>query len=127
MSRSVDLFIDSELELGELAHALSVLTGAASAPDSAGGHQLRQGEVVAELTPNRYVDDGALRLSRYRYVLSARFNGDRPLSDVPEVALVRYAAELVRQRVGAGALVVLDLEQRDPASPVLAAVDGEDG
>ncbi|HLI23907.1 MAG TPA: hypothetical protein VKU91_03060, partial [Acidimicrobiales bacterium] len=116
----------SQVQLGELAHALSVLTGAPSAPGPAGGHQFRQGDVVADLTVNRYIDDGALRLSRYRYVLSARFNGQHPLADTPEVAFVRYAAELVRQRVGAGALLVLDLEQRDPAYPVAAALDGEE-
>lgn len=114
MSRSIDLFIDSKLALGDLAHALAVLAGAASAqPATGGAYQLRRGDVVAELRTHDYVDDGTLRLSRYPYVLSARFPDGKSPNDAAEVAFIRNAGDLVRQRMDASALVVLDLEQRD--------------
>jgi hypothetical protein len=117
VSRSVDLFIASEADIAEVAHAVAVLAGAISSPGSSeGSFELRRGDVVAELRTHDYVDDGALRFSRYPYVLSARFQSDQSLGDVPEVVFVRHTADLVRQRMDATALVVLDLQQRDPAA-----------
>lgn len=122
MSRSVDLFIDTQLPLGELARAIGILAQAPAA-EAGDGYRLRRGEVTAELRAHNYLDDGTLRLSRYRYVLSARFAAGRPVNEVPEVAFVRNVADLVRQRMDAPALVVLDLEQRDPGAEALSAAD----
>jgi hypothetical protein len=115
MSRSVDLFIDSPLPAGELGRRLAALTRGTCHPPTADDElTLQVGEVRATLSEHSYVDDGALRLSRYRYALSARFTEDRPVNDCPEVLLVRHVAELVRARMDTPALVVLDLELRDP-------------
>lgn len=125
MSRSVDLFIDSQLPLPDVAHALAVLTGASSTPSGSGGFRLQRGAMVADVRSHGYVDDGALRFSRYPYVLSARFATDASPAASPEVAFVRYAADLVRDRMDSTALLVLDLEQRDRAG-VAARSDPDD-
>ncbi|HWG74382.1 MAG TPA: hypothetical protein VG184_10055 [Acidimicrobiales bacterium] len=115
MSRSVDLFIDSPLELDALARCLGALMRIPFTPVTDRNiFELREGHTVAELGEHSYVDDGALRLSRYRYNLSARFSAAAAVNASPEVALVRHAAELVRERIGIPVLIVIDLEQRDP-------------
>ena len=121
MSRSVDLFIDSPLTVDELGKRLAALTrGSSQSASDAGSVELRAGAVTAELAAHHYVDDGALRLSRYRYALSTRFSLAGSLNDCPEVIFVRHVAELVRQRLGAPALVVLDLELRDSGTSIPA-------
>ncbi len=115
MSRSVDLFIDSPLSVDELGRRLAVLTRGSFRPgpdDEAA--ELQAGDITAELAPHRYVDDGALRLSRYRYALSTRFSAQGSLNDCPEVVFVRRVADLLRQSMETAALVVLDLQLRDP-------------
>ncbi|MGH9076101.1 MAG: hypothetical protein ACRDY0_01375 [Acidimicrobiales bacterium] len=132
MSRTIDLFIDSPLGLEELAHCLAALTRATSRTRQDGCAELSAGPVSAELAEHRYVDDGGLCLSRYRYALSARFAAaEGGAGDCPEVAFVRRTGDLVRQRMGVPALVVMDLEMRDAAPPAArppappAAGDGQ--
>ena len=115
MSRSVDLFIDSPLELDALARCLGALMRIPFTPVADGSvFELREGNTIAQLGEHSYADDGSLRLSRYRYDLSARFPADAAVNSSPEVALVRHAADLVRERIGIPVLVVIDLEHRDP-------------
>ncbi len=115
MSRSVDVFIDSPLDLDRLAGELGQLAGA-SVTASPEGHRFewRDGRIVAELTTHHYLDDGALRLSRFRYVLASRVASENLLAS-PELAMARHLAELVRLRLQCPVLVVQDLERRDQA------------
>jgi hypothetical protein len=117
VSRSVDVFINSPLELDQLAGRLGELAGASvtSAPD---GHRFEwnDGQVVASLGTHQYVDDGNLRLSRFPYVLSSRVGTSNLLAS-PELAMARQVADLVRLRLGSSVLVVQDLERRDAGEP----------
>lgn len=118
MSRSVDVFIDSSLDLDRLAGELGQLAGASVTSSPEGHHfEWRDGRIAADLAPHHYVDDGALRLSRFRYVLSSRVASDNLLAS-PELAMARHVADLARLRLHAPALVVQDLERRDGGAGV---------
>ena len=90
MSRTVDLFIDSDQPLPQLAERLSELVGQ---PLSASGGQHRyalvDGNVNAYLSEHDFLDDDDLPLSEFRYVLSAAVRGPGPIEDSPEVCCVR--------------------------------------
>jgi hypothetical protein len=65
MSRCVDLFVDSDLPIDEVADQLRRLAGVALTPSpDAATYVLRDGPVVVELGEHAYGDDGDLRLSR---------------------------------------------------------------
>lgn len=114
MSRSVDLFLDSPLELGELARRLGSVTDLTFTPEADGsGWITRTGQVVARLGPHHYVDDGDLLLSQYRYALSCRVGNDGRLTDSAEVDLMRRVLYILRNRTPLKLLLVLDLQYRD--------------
>ncbi|MHB1534779.1 MAG: hypothetical protein ACYC1D_09255 [Acidimicrobiales bacterium] len=125
MSRSVDLFIDTDAPLEQLAEQLGQAIGAQLTPSPNGATRiLRDGAVVAELGPHPYLDDGDLWLSRYRYALSARVTSDARPQDTAEAAVLRRVAQAVRQRELFPVLLVLDLQYRDDGPAVGAVTAG---
>ena len=70
MSRSVDLFIDAEIPLDELAGALGQHTGTQLVPEPDQARWvLEEGNTRATLAEHPYGDDGELLFTRYRFAL----------------------------------------------------------
>ena len=119
MSRSVDLFIDADVSLDELAGALGRQTGAplVAEPDRA-SWRLQEGEAHAILAEHPYGDDGDLLFTRYRFALSARVPNEVRPHDTAEAALLRRIALKIQQaRAGWPVLLVHDLQYRDQEGP----------
>ncbi len=132
MSRSVDLFIDADAPIDEVAANLSELLGSPlAAGPGPGTWLLQEGTVEAVLSRHPFLDDGELLLSRYRYALSARVPNTVRIQDAPETALLRHVADRVMRGSHLPALLVFDLQYRDrpggdsaqPESPAPADVD----
>ena len=119
MSRSVDLFIDANTSIDELAAKLGDLAGVPlreAADVGASGSRrwtLEDGDVRAVLSEHPYVDDGDLLLSHYRFALSARVQESVRLQDSRETALLRRIADKLIHGTRARVLLVLDLQYRD--------------
>jgi hypothetical protein len=116
MSRSVDLFIDADVTLDELASALGRHTGTQLVvePDQA-RWVLEDGDTRATLAEHPYGDDGDLLFTRYRFALSARVSNDVRPHDTAEAALLRRVAEKIQKGPAWPVLLVHDLQYRDPA------------
>ena len=111
MSRSVDLFIDADLPLDELAGALGRQTGSSLVPEADQARWvLQEGDARATLAEHPYCDDGDLPFSRYRFALSARVSNDVRPHDTAEAALLRRVAHQIQQ----------GLDLAGPAGPRLA-------
>jgi hypothetical protein len=110
VSRCIDLFIDAPVELGELAAALTELTGLVFGLDPDGsGYLTRQGDVALTMGEHDFVDDAHLPLSSYRYDLCARVSTSHVL-DSPEAHLLRHVLSLVKANGQYPALLVFDLQ-----------------
>jgi hypothetical protein len=126
MSRSVDLFIDADLSLDELAGALGRQAGAplVAEPDHV-SWRLQDAEVHAILAEHPYGDDGNLLFTRYRFALSARVPNEVRPHDTAEAALLRRTAVKIQQSHPTWpVLLVHDLQYRDhelPSRPAPAA------
>lgn len=115
MPRNIDLFIASDAPLDELAAAVAGRTGTTVDPRSPDGAMLlRRDATVAALAEHSHPDAGDLRLSRYRYVLSAVTEAPDHLSDTPEARLLRAAASALAGDFDV--LLVLDLQNRPPVA-----------
>jgi hypothetical protein len=116
MSRTVDLFLDSDQPLGRVAEQLSELLGTQlkPAPDQAQFVML-DGEVTAYLSEHDFLDDDDLPLSEFRFVLSAAVKRPGDIEQSPEVACLRSVNNLLRQDAGFVSLLVIDLERPDNA------------
>jgi hypothetical protein len=121
MSRSVDLFIDADVPLDELASALERHTGTSleAEPDQA-CWVLKEGDTRATLAEHPYGDDGDLLFTRYRFALSARVSNDVRPHDTAEAALLRRVAQKIQQGPTWPVLLVHDLQYRDGAQEVRA-------
>lgn len=117
MSRSIDLFIDSDRPIEDLAAQVQRLTGMQlrAAPD-ASSWQLEEGGVHALLRRHGCPGDGDLLLERYPYSLGALVAGGTRLVDAAETALLRLVAEAF-QREGVATLLVHDLQYRGASPP----------
>ncbi len=114
MSRSVDLFVGSDLPVDQVADQLGRAAGAKFTPSPNGAtYVLREGSVVAELGRHPYLDDGDLLLSRYCYALSSYVPDTTRPQDTPEATVLRRIAQAVRQQGLFPVLLVLDLQYRD--------------
>jgi hypothetical protein len=111
MSRTVDLFIDSDQPLELVASRLGELAGRplTAFPDGA-RFVLHDGDVTAYLSEHDFLDDDDLPLSELRYVLSAMVRQPGPIEESPEVSYLRRLNERLRQSELASLLVV-DLER----------------
>ncbi|MBO0732044.1 MAG: hypothetical protein J2P57_22480 [Acidimicrobiaceae bacterium] len=114
MSRSIDLFVASDLPLEQVAEQLGhAISASLSASPHGATFILRDGDVVAELGPHPYQDDGDLLLSRYRYALSAAVPDDARPQYTPEAVVLRKIAQAVRAKDLFPVLLVMDLQFRD--------------
>jgi hypothetical protein len=114
MSRTVDLFVDSDQPLELVAAKLGELLGAQlrASPDRF-RYVLHEGEVTAYLTEHDFLDDDDLPLSAFPYVLSAQVKGDGEIEQSPEAQCLRRVNGVWRQATGLSSLLVLDLEWPD--------------
>jgi|GEM_PF-1843307 len=114
MSRTVDLFVDSDRPLEAVAGQLGDLVGSPLAPLPDGSRfVLRDGPVTAYLSEHDFLDDNDLPLSEFRYVLSARARGG-DIEQSPEALFLRRVNSLWREATGTASLLVIDLERPDP-------------
>jgi hypothetical protein len=115
VSRSVDLFISSAAPLEELAATIIARTGLTADGDAGDGDQgvaLRTGDLRAVLHEHRFVDDGDLFLTRYRYALSMRTTAAGHVGLSLETARLREVAVALADHP---VLLVLDLQYRAEA------------
>jgi hypothetical protein len=110
----VDLFIDADVALDEMASALERHTGTqlVAEPDQA-RWVFQEGDTRATLAEHPYGDDGELFLSRYRFALSARVSNDVRPHETAEAALLRRVAQKIQQGPTWPVLLVHDLQYRD--------------
>jgi hypothetical protein len=114
MSRSVDLFIDADVPLDELAGALGRHAGSSLIPEADQNRWiLQEGDSRATLAEHPYADDGDLPFSHYRFALSARVSNDVRPHDTPEAALLRRVARQIQQGSTWPVLLVHDLQYRE--------------
>jgi len=118
MSRTVDLFLDSDQPLGRVAEQLRELTGnqLVASPDNTHFVMLA-GDVTAYLAEHDFLDDDDLPLSEFRYVLSASVRSAGNIEQSPEVACLRQVNTLLRESAGFPSLLVIDLERPDALQP----------
>ena len=86
MSRTIDLFIDSDQPLEQVAAQLSDLTGhpLVASPDRS-RFVFQDGPVTAYLAEHDFLDDDDLPLSEFRYVLSTSVSSPGDIDDGAEV------------------------------------------
>jgi hypothetical protein len=114
MSRTVDLFLDSDQPLERLAAELGDLMGhpLVALPDRT-RYLLSEGRVNAFLSEHDFLDDDDLPLSEFRYVLSACVTATASIEESPEVELLRKINARLATSVGLPSLLVIDLERPD--------------
>jgi hypothetical protein len=122
MSRTVDLFLDSDQPLGHVAEQLSELSGnqLVASPDRT-HFVMVAGDITAYLAEHDFLDDDNLPLSEFRYVLSASVRGAGDIEESPEVACLRQVNTLLKQSAGFPSLLVIDLERPDALQPRVQA------
>lgn len=118
MSRTVDLFLDSDQPLELVAAQLSLLASAqlTASPDRA-RYVLREGGVTAYLAEHDFLDDDDLPLSEFPYVLSARVSGAGDIDHSAEARYLRRLNGRWREQTGLPSLLVIDLERPDVFPP----------
>ena len=118
MSRTVDLFLDSDRPLEQVAGELSQLTRLqlVALPDGS-RFVLQDGDVHAYLAEHDFLDDDDLPLSEFRYVLSASVTKQGSLEDSPQLACLRRVNAALRAATSVPSLLVIDLERPDEWSP----------
>ena len=114
MSRTVDLFLDSDQPLELVALQFSELTSAQLRPLPDGARFVLQEEgVTAYLSEHDFLDDDDLPLSEFPYVLSARVRGVGDIDHSPEACYLRRLNARWREQTGLPSLLVIDLERPD--------------
>ncbi len=116
MSRTVDLFIDSDQPIERLAASLGEITGKelVALPDRC-RFTFRDGAVMAYLSEHDFLDDDDLPLSEFRYVLSAPVSRSSNVDDGPEIGCLRRVNAQLRRAGALPSLLVIDLERPGPA------------
>jgi hypothetical protein len=114
LTRSIDLFIQSDASLEAVAGDIRRVTGATlgESPDG-DGWVLSEGGVEAHLGPHPYLDDGELLLRRYSYCLSTAVTGSQRPTDSPGAALLRMVGDLLQREGAYSCLLVVDLQYRE--------------
>ena len=114
MPRTIDLFLDSDQPLDQLAARLSELIGRPFVPAPDSRHfVLQDGPVVAHLSDHDFIDDDGLPLSEFRYVLSTTVpRGTSPESS-QELSSLRDVRARLTENGELPCLLVIDLERPD--------------
>ena len=128
MTRSIDLFIQSDATLERVAGDIRRITGATlvESPDG-DGWVLSEGGVEARLGTHPYLDDGELTLQRYRYCLATTVTGSHRPSDSPGAALLRMVGDLLQRGGTYSCLLVVDLQYRERLAVTGGAPVDRDG
>jgi hypothetical protein len=114
MSRSVDLFIDVDASLEELADGLGRLLGSRLVAEvDRPAWLLKDGEAGALLVEHQFHDDGDLLFTRYRFALSAQVSNQARPYDTAEAGLLRRVAQKIQQGPAWPVLLVHDLQYRE--------------
>jgi hypothetical protein len=114
MSRTVDLFVDSDQPLDRLASQLAELTGCQFRPSlDATRFTMHDGAVTAHLSEHDFLDDEGLPLSEFRYVLSAAVRAPSDIGSSAEATCLRRVNACLKQEGRLASLLVLDLECPD--------------
>ncbi|MGI8750886.1 MAG: hypothetical protein ACR2MN_00935 [Acidimicrobiales bacterium] len=122
MTRSVGLFINSSAPLEELAHQVAGVTQTSATPSTDPGvWELRFGAVTAALSAHLGSDMVDPLLRRYPYALAAEMAEGSTAVDSPEVKALRDVARVLHDSTDLAALLVVDVQNRRPAS----AIDGD--
>jgi hypothetical protein len=112
MSKTVDLFIESDQPIESVAAMLAAETGWPVEPGEVPGTwTLAAGEDRADLHAHPYVNDGPLAFERYAYALTAQVNGSR-LTESPQAAMLRTVADRLRASK-VPTMLVHDLQYRE--------------
>lgn len=114
MSRTVDLFVDSDQALEQVAAVIGDLAGhrLVKVPDGS-RFIFDDGHVTAQLSEHDFVDDEDLPLSEFRYVLSSVVRGAGPVDKSVELAFLRRLNNGLREQTVLPSLLVVDLERPD--------------
>jgi len=117
MSRTIDLFLDSDQPLDRLAARLADLTGVRleACPDRS-RFVMQEGMVTAHLAEHHFLDDEGLPLSEFRYALSTAVRAHVAIEESPELACMRRLNASLRSAGGITSLLVVDLERPDWAT-----------
>lgn len=115
MSRSVDLFIDTGLPMGELAALISTRSCLDLVACGDARMEASAPHLDVFLHRHAYLDDEDLVVSRYPYALSARVQARGHLSDAPETRVLREIGAALRG--DAAVMLVLDMQYRDRPDP----------
>lgn len=119
MTRRIDLFVSTDDPIGAVAAIIARVGDFETGPVAGDGSvTLAREGVVATLSEHHLPDGDELRLSGYRYVLTATADVAGHLGDAPETLLLRRLAAHLAGELGV--LLVLDLprpEERRPADP----------
>jgi hypothetical protein len=112
MSKTVDLFIQSDQPIEAMADTLGRATGWTVKPgEMPGTWTVTNGEQRADLHAHPYVNDGALTFERYTFALTAQVSGSR-LTESPEAVMLRTAADRLRDH-HVKTMLVHDLQFRE--------------
>jgi hypothetical protein len=116
MSRTVDLFLDSDQPLELVAAQLSELLGAQLRPTpDLSRYVVQEGDVTAYLAEHDFLDDDDLPLSDFGYVLSAQVRSAGDIEQGAEAQFLRRVNAIWRQATGLPSLLVIDLDWPDLA------------
>ncbi|MHB1931149.1 MAG: hypothetical protein ACYDEN_05730 [Acidimicrobiales bacterium] len=111
MSRSIDLFIATDTPLDELAAVIAARTGLEVQTRAGDGATLIAGrDAAAVLAVHAHADAGDLRLSRYRYALTATTEAAHHVGDTPQATMLRGVASALAGVLPV--LLVVDLQFR---------------
>ena len=129
MPRTVDLFVDSDQPIEQVAQRLGELAGSVPLPAPSGSaYLLTDGGATARLSEHDFVDDEGLPLSEFRYVVSCAVRGPGELDESAELAFLRALNRRLRDESPWPSLLVLDLERPDSSGgggePGGGAADG---
>ena len=118
MSKTVDLFIESDQPIESVASMLAAETGWPVEPGEVPGTwTMTGGDQRADLHAHPYVNDGHLAFERYAYALTAQVSGSR-LTESPEAVMLRTVADRLRPRQVPTMLVHdLQFRERDGRQP----------
>ena len=115
MSKTVDLFIESDLPIEAMAALIAKETGWPAEPsqegEQLGSWWVKGPDLTAELHRHPFINDGALAFERYAFALSLRTHSEK-LTDSPQAAMLRTVADKLRpHRIAT--MLVHDLEYRE--------------
>lgn len=112
MSKTVDLFIESDQPIEAVASMLAAETGWPVEPGEVPGTWTMSGaDQRADLHAHPYVNDGHLAFERYTYALTAQASGTR-LTESPQAVMLRTVADRLRARK-VPTMLVHDLQYRE--------------